>query len=227
MANHHDSHHSLVVQTVDEMIKSGKYLALFTLIKAFRQGLVYGVKVRAPHALVLNLVWGSGPLRAIPKKVFAVTKTHALGLAYSSVIFVVVTRLLQMMTFNVRTESGSLVVARAPPSLRWWHSAAGGFLIGFLAWGDASSGVHQQMMMYIVSRLVVALYQIASERVGFEGSAMQYRVYSGCLWALLMTLLTVEPESLQASMRKSLEYVFLENKYFSSFQSLFLRHSRR
>lgn len=218
-------HTEAVKEIINDMIKSGKYVALFTLLKAFRQGLVYGTKVRAPHALVLNLVWGSGSLTAIPGKVFQVTKTHALGLALSSVIYTLVTQLLKHANFRLTRESGSLVVSRVP-AVQWWHATLGGFLVGYFAWGDYTSGVHMQMMMYIASRLLVALYLMISEKAGFVGTAQHYRIYSGVLWATLMTILCVEPEVLQASMRKSLEYVFLETHCFSSFRDLVIRHRR-
>lgn len=214
-----------VREIIDDMIKSGKYIALFTILKAFRQGVVYGTKVRAPHALVLNLVWGSGPLIAIPRKVFQVTKTHAMGLALSSVIYTLVTQILKQTNFRLTRESGSLVVSRIP-AVQWWHAALGGFLVGYFAWGDYTSGVHMQMMMYIASRLLVAMYLLISEKAGFTGTAQHYRIYSGLLWATLMTILCVEPAVLQASMRKSLEYVFLETNRFTGFRDLFICHKR-
>lgn len=214
----------LIGDVIDKLIRAGKYTLLFSLIKAFRQGLVYGVKVRAPHALVLNLVWSSGPLRAIPGKVLHVTRIHALGLALSSVIFTLTTTLLRQLQFTLKREpSGSLALSRDTTS-RWWHGALGGFLVGYCMWGDFSSSVHMQMMMYIASRVLVALYHVVSQRLGFKGTVKHYRIYSGLLWALLMTLIQVEPETLQSSMRASLNYVFFQSKRFSCFKDLIVQH---
>lgn len=207
-----------VVALIDELIRKRKYILFFMLVKAFRQGIVYGTKVRAPHATVLNLVWGSGPWIAIPRKVFEVTKTHALGLGMSGVIFTLVT---QLLTTKVIWRAGDR------GALKPWHSAVAGFLVGFYAWGDPTSAVHMQMMMYILPRLAVALYHIASEAVDFKGTKQHYRIYSGLLWATLMVLVNTKPQTLQISMRKSLEYIFSENGSFTGFNDLILRHVRR
>lgn len=218
----------LVVEVLNEMIRSGKYALIFTLIKAFRQGLVYGAKVRAPHATVLELVWGSGSLQKIPGKVLRLTSTHALGLGFSSVIFTIVTRLLRAlttMTQQNRETSSSLVHSEASPST-WWHHTVAGFLVGYFAWGNATSKVHQQMLIYVVSRLLVAVLQIVSLRVGYNATPLHYRLFSGAMWALLMTILFAVPRCLQVNMRKSLEYVFLETDRFTCIRELIGRHGQ-
>lgn len=206
---------------IDEIIRSGKYALLFSLIKAFRDGLVYGTKVRAPHATVLELVWGSGPPRNIPGKVLRITATHAFGLGFASVIFTLVTRLLRTLQEVAKgtADSPSLTVQRTYSST-WWHHSLAGFLIGYLAWGNISNKVHQQMLIYVVSRLMVALLNLYSHRVGYHATPHHYRLFSGAMWAMLMTILFMSPGSLQVNMRKSLEYVFLESNRFSSIREL-------
>lgn len=46
-----------------------------------QQGIVYGVKVRFPHALVMALIFARGPWQARLAMVYKATKQHALNLA--------------------------------------------------------------------------------------------------------------------------------------------------
>lgn len=215
-----------IYEVVDTMIRCGKYHLLFILIKSLRQGIVYGTKIRAPHATVLELVWGSGPLRKIPGKVLRVTATHAAGLGFSSLIFAIVTRLLGALRgARLRSGNSTSLTGACTSSPVWWHYTIAGFLVGYLAWGKISSKVHQQMLIYVVSRLLVAFFQLASHRRHYTATPEHYRLFSGSMWAILMTILCASPGSLQVNMRKSLEYVFLQTDRFSCFHDLIMRHS--
>ena len=42
-----------VIIGINEIIKSGAYKDLLSILKGFRNGAVYGAKIRFPHALVI------------------------------------------------------------------------------------------------------------------------------------------------------------------------------
>jgi peroxisomal membrane protein 4 len=42
---------------MDDVIASGKYHDLLSVIKGSRNGFVYGAKIRFPHALVMTLLF--------------------------------------------------------------------------------------------------------------------------------------------------------------------------
>lgn len=190
---------------VDDMIRSGKYTVLFTALKGFRNGMVYGTRVRAPHALVLNLVWSKAPYSTIPGKVYRVTKEHALGLGYSAVTFVLVRTALKYLQ----------------GSAQLWHSIVAGYVIGFVFWGNPGSPVHLQMMMYVMSRMVCAMYHLIVEKYALTVPTVAYRFYSGALWALVMYFLLGHPNMIQSSMRQSLQYIFLDSGSYSSWYDVF------
>lgn len=191
---------------IDRMIKSGDFDILFTALKGFRNGVVYGARVRAPHALVLNLVWSKAPYRTIPAKIFSVTKAHAIGLGFSSVIFAVV--------------RGALRALQGREAL--WHTTLAGFLLGAVCWGDVGSAVHMQMMMYMLSRIVCAWYHLVVSRFSLRVPSYAFRAYMGALYAITLTLLAVRPETLQSSMRHSLAYIFTDSSKFSSWYDVFV-----
>lgn len=191
------------------MIASGDFALLFTALKGFRNGVVYGTRVRAPHALVLNLVWSKAPYRTIPGKVLQVTKTHALGLGWSAVVFALTRGILQ----------------RLQGTRQIWHDALAGFLIGFLFWGNPSNGVHIQMMMYMIARVICALYHLLSARMRLNIPTKAYRFFSGALWSCTILFLLYEPQMLQSSMLQSLRYIFQDSGRFNNWYDLLVVNS--
>lgn len=198
--------HGAALERINRMIASGDFDVLFHALKGFRNGVVYGTRVRAPHALVLNLVWSKAPYSSMPAKIFKVTKTHALGLGCSAALYATVRGLL-------RYVQGTTHV---------WHNALAGFLIGLCFWGDPNNGVHLQMMMYIMSRVVCALFHLITEKLSIPVHPQAYRVYMGGLWSLVILFLVYSPDKLQSSMTQSLRYIFQESGKFSSWYDVFV-----
>lgn len=201
--------HGAVLDRINTMIASGDFDILFHALKGFRNGVVYGTRVRAPHALVLNLVWSKSPYSSMPAKIFKVTKTHALGLGYSAALYAVVRGVLRWMQGTTHM----------------WHNALAGFLIGACFWGDANNGVHIQMMMYILARLICGLFHLITNKLAVPVPSYAYRVYMGGLWSLVILFLVYSPDKLQSSMTQSLQYIFQESNKFSSWYDVFVVNS--
>ncbi|NP_001405150.1 peroxisomal membrane protein 4 isoform 6 [Mus musculus] len=49
-----------LLQAVNKLLRQRRYHAALAVIKGFRNGAVYGVKIRAPHALVMTFLFRSG-----------------------------------------------------------------------------------------------------------------------------------------------------------------------
>ncbi|CAD2221334.1 peroxisomal membrane protein 4 [Angomonas deanei] len=203
------SDHNIVLTKVNEMIQSGDFDILFSAVKAFRNGVVYGTRVRAPHALVLNLVWSKAPYSTLPRRIFNVTKTHALGLGCSGILFTVVRLILKYL----QGES------------KMWHHALAGFLIGISFWGDVNSPVHQQMMMYLLARNVCSLFQLAVEKCRVNVPSWGYRAYMGMLWAIVLVFFMHRPDLQQSSLRQSLQYIYLDSSKFSNWYDVFVMNT--
>lgn len=60
---------------------------LLAVVKAARNGAVYGAKVRFPHALVMVFLFRSGSFRQKADLVFRATRTHARNLAKFATIY--------------------------------------------------------------------------------------------------------------------------------------------
>lgn len=69
------------MDSINSLINDPAMLGLLSIIKAFRNGLVAGVKVRAPHALLMSLLFQTGPWKDRLKFIYKITRQHSLGLA--------------------------------------------------------------------------------------------------------------------------------------------------
>ncbi|CBH13969.1 peroxisomal membrane protein 4, putative [Trypanosoma brucei gambiense DAL972] len=196
-----------VTLLIDDMIRSGKYKILFDALKSFRNGFVYGARIRAPHALVLNLVWSSAPYSVIARRVFDATRQHALRLGATA------------FTFSLLRSLMALVEGRQRP----WHSVVAGFIIGCLYWGEQGA-VTVQMSMYILSRILSALFFILMERLAVTTSVhpppWAFRLYSGVLWMFVMPLFLYHREALQPTMRTSMQYIYEDCTRYSNWYNL-------
>ncbi|KEG12695.1 peroxisomal membrane protein 4 [Trypanosoma grayi] len=188
---------------INEMIRSGNYKALLNAVKGFRNGFVYGARIRAPHALVLNLVWSNAPYRVMARRIYEATKRHSLSLGATGCVISLVRSLLSWL------QGGPQV----------WHSALAGFLVGVLFWGE-SNPVTVQMSMYILSRILSAMLFILAGKYGWKLPAGAFRVYSGVLWMIVMPLFFYYGDAMQVSMRNSMKYIYQDNEKYTSWYDL-------
>lgn len=51
---------SSVQASLDQLVRNPAYHDMLAILKGARNGLVYGARVRGPHALVMSLIFQSG-----------------------------------------------------------------------------------------------------------------------------------------------------------------------
>ncbi|XP_066090891.1 peroxisomal membrane protein 4 isoform X2 [Saccopteryx bilineata] len=66
---------------VNALLRKRRYHAALAVLKGFRNGAVYGAKIRAPHALVMTFLFRSGSLREKLRAILQATYTHSSNLA--------------------------------------------------------------------------------------------------------------------------------------------------
>merc|ERR1712130_869210 len=69
------------------IILNPKYHDPLVLVKAIRNGLVYGSKVRFPHALVMIFLFRSGTVQEKIKLIYKATRQHATNLAKFALLY--------------------------------------------------------------------------------------------------------------------------------------------
>lgn len=204
------------------MILNPKYHDPLVLVKAIRNGLVYGTKVRFPHALVMIMLFRSGTIREKLKLIFKATRQHAMNLAKFALLYK--TGMLALKSVNGGKEESV-------------HTFLAGLFGGYWVFGHgkgANSSVNQQIVIYVFARVVLAMAKLAVQPPGDNslvagsyggrgGKGMlglneqqlamvrrnSWPVFASLSWASVMWLFRWYPETLQPSLRSSMTYMYV------------------
>ncbi|KAK3704323.1 hypothetical protein LTR37_013876 [Vermiconidia calcicola] len=220
-----------------EVILNPRYHQPLILLKALRNGLVYGTKVRFPHAFVMVFLFRSGTIREKLWLIFKATRQHATNLAKFAVLFKSSCLLLKNM--NGGKEDGS-------------HTFLAGLFGGYWVFGHgrgATSSVNQQICIYVFARVILALAKLAVQPPGdnslIAGSygghggkgtiglsekqlqtiqAYAWPAFASFSWAGVMWLFRWYPEMLQPSLRSSMTYIYTNAEKWDSTRNFVLHN---
>ena len=200
-----------------------QYKVPLTLLKAIRNGAVYGTKVRFPHALVMIFLFRNGSFRQKARLVFKATKLHARNLALFAFIY-------KATLLSLRSAQGG--------KQRSSHPFVAGLLGGYYVFGRHKSSVSQQIVIYVFSRVVLAAAALAFQSPGdnalvgskyggrggngFLADALGLSVetrekvrknawpaFASLSWACVMWMHEWYPNMLQSSLESSMVYMFV------------------
>jgi peroxisomal membrane protein 4 len=191
---------------VNQMIASGDYKILLDAVKGLRNGFVYGVKVRAPHALVMTLLFNRGPVNVMLQRIYSAAKLHGSNLAKFAFAFKLLLGL----------------IAKASGGEQPWHSAVIGAICGAIFWGT-QNGITVQVNMYVLSRIISGLMfhvMYKSGRSTLPPVAM--RLYAAVIWAVMMYLVYNDPTTMQNSVQSSMTYIYKDSNKYSTWKDLLL-----
>jgi len=207
---------------VEKVVLNPKYHDPLVLVKAIRNGAVYGAKVRFPHALVMVFLFRSGTLREKLKLIFKATRQHATNLAKFALLY----------------KSGMLLLKKINGGKEESvHTFLAGLLGGYWVFGHgraAHSSVNQQIVIYVFARVMLAMAKLAVQPPGdnilIGGSygghggkgllglsekqlelvrKKSWPVFASLSWAFVMWLFRWYPETLQPSLRSSMTYMYV------------------
>ncbi|KAF2460089.1 Tim17/Tim22/Tim23/Pmp24 family-domain-containing protein, partial [Lineolata rhizophorae] len=217
--------------TLDGIIADPAYHNLFTLVKGFRNGIVYGTKVRFPHALVMIFLFRHGTFRHKLHLVLQATRHHARNLGF----------------FCITYKTSMYILRVLSPTGKEGHydSFVAGLVGGYLVFGRGiHSSVNQQIVIYVFARVVLAVAKLLVQRPDegrrrgggggwglirdealrrkVEGSA--WTVFATVSWAAVMYLFRWHPETIQPSLRSSMHYIYEDCEKFSDLRTLLWRN---
>lgn len=209
-------------EALERIVLDPRYHDPLVLVKAIRNGLVYGTKVRFPHALVMILLFRSGPIREKLKLIFKATRQHATNLAKFALLYK--SSLLALKSLKGGKEASV-------------DTFLAGLFGGYWVFGhgrSASSSVNQQIVIYVFARVVLAVAKLAVQPpgdntlvggsyggrggLGWLGLPEEQRrmmqknawpVFASLSWASVMWLFRYYPEMLQSSLRSSMTYMYV------------------
>ncbi|KAK8203872.1 Tim17/Tim22/Tim23/Pmp24 family-domain-containing protein [Phyllosticta capitalensis] len=197
-----------------------KYHDILTLVKGLRNGIVYGAKVRFPHALVMIFLFRSGDFRTKLSMVLKATKTHARNLG----------------TFALIYKTSMLLLRNVSPTgkERQYDSLLAGLAGGYYVFGRGNqSSVNQQIVIYVFARVVLAYAKllvqpptngsrplIKDEKLAATLRERSWPVFASLSWALVMYAFRWHPEAVQPSMRSSMVYIYQQADHWDSLRNL-------
>jgi peroxisomal membrane protein 4 len=182
-----------------EVVAPLSYASLVQVLMGLRNGIIYGVKVRFPHALVMTLLFNRTDPSEMASKIFFATKQHAINLGSFVVLFKACLVLLRLVS------SGS----------KSWHSFLAGLVCGGYVWGD-NNPVNMQINMYLLSRILQGFLNLYLQKNGtgklpLIPSGRGFRVFGAMMWACVMWLFYTNSKLLQGSLASSMNYLYRES----------------
>ncbi|KAK0920449.1 hypothetical protein LTR91_002598 [Friedmanniomyces endolithicus] len=226
-------------QQLERIILDPRFHDPLVLLKAVRNGLVYGTKVRFPHAFVMVLLFRSGILREKLWLIFKATRQHATNLAKFALLYK--SSMLALKNVNGGKEESV-------------HTFLAGLFGGCWVFGhgrSANSSVNQQIVIYVFARVVLATAKlavqppgdnslVASSYGGRGGKGLlglseqqleavrrnSWPVFASLSWASVMWLFRYYPETLQPSLRSSMTYIFANSEHWSDLRTFVYTYSQ-
>ncbi|GAB5361821.1 hypothetical protein AAMO2058_000745500 [Amorphochlora amoebiformis] len=168
---------------ISELIKVGRGAV---------HGYLYGAKVRAPHALVMTVLFKRN-LSILKKmqKILKLTATHATNLG----IYVGIYKL------------ATLVLKRTTSLNNGTRAAVSGAIGGAIMFGKKSS-VNTQVNLYVFSRVAMAIGRLLLKWDLVPSSTSYYRLWAALTWAAVMALFVTERDEMQGSLVASMVYLY-------------------
>ncbi|KAJ5899868.1 hypothetical protein N7495_004612 [Penicillium taxi] len=213
-----------LLSQLDALVLKPELAPLLSLFKGARNGIVYGSKVRFPHALVMILLFRSGTLPEKLKLVLKATRLHARNLATFSVVY----KLSMIVLRNINPTS-------AGKESRY-DSFFAGLMGGYTVFGRQEGSISKQIVIYVFARVMLSLAKLAIQpgmnplsslidaetRTQINNNA--WPVFASFTWAFVMYIFRWYPETLVSSLRSSMVYIYADSDHWDSFRTLFIHN---
>ncbi|KAL4071555.1 Tim17/Tim22/Tim23/Pmp24 family-domain-containing protein [Scleroderma yunnanense] len=195
------------------------YLAI---LKGARNGFVYGVKVRLPHAIIMAILFGRGDWKTRLRAIFRATKEHACNLAKFVSLYKTLL-LLQRRANGGKERSADTFIA--------------GLIGGYVVFGDRSA-VNEQIVLYVVSRVLASFLPRAGTPYSGSSSpttesvvvrpippdARYFSIFAALSWGAVMWLFKNRGEAIQPGMFSSMTYLYRDSEVWADLRTLLWRN---
>eukprot|EP00004_Rigifila_ramosa_P016335 TRINITY_DN3867_c0_g1_i1.p1 TRINITY_DN3867_c0_g1~~TRINITY_DN3867_c0_g1_i1.p1 ORF type:complete len:205 (+),score=44.88 TRINITY_DN3867_c0_g1_i1:8-622(+) len=160
-------------------------------LRGFRQGAVYGVRIRLPHAVVMTFLFRTGTLQQKLKWIFDATLTHSRNLAYYVTIYKILSCAVRHITQS-DTKFAPIIA---------------GAIGGVLVFGK-DNPVNTQINLYVFSRIFLGFVHTLVKYDTVPKISVAYPLFAGFTWACVMYLFEFEKENLQGSLQASMTELY-------------------
>ncbi|KAI0296629.1 peroxisomal membrane protein 4 [Russula brevipes] len=194
------------------ILDNPRYHDYLAILKGARNGFVYGVKVRFPHALIMAILFGRGDWLARLKVIFRATKQHATNLAR----FVAAYKTLLLVQRKVNGGKA-----------RSHDTFFAGLLGGYLVFGERNA-INEQIVLYVCSRVVASFIPRAGSPVTTgSGTAKPvppdsryFSLFAAISWGAVMWLFEHRGETIQPGMFSSMTYLYRDSEQWQNLRTL-------
>ncbi|KAJ1921677.1 hypothetical protein H4219_000409 [Mycoemilia scoparia] len=190
---------------VNDIILDPAYHELFSIVKGFRNGIVYGTKIRFPHALVMTFLFRSGSLKDKLKAIFVATKTHARNLAFFVTIYKSMVLAQKYMLTGGKQQD--------------WQTFIAGFVGGYIVFGE-NNNVNNQIILYLFSRVATGLARLVVKQYDIKTPSNAFAIFAALCWGLVMVMFKKDRSVLQSSLQASMQYLYQDSNRWSSLRTL-------
>ncbi|MBW0471159.1 hypothetical protein O181_010874 [Austropuccinia psidii MF-1] len=234
------------MEFINTLIRNPAYHDVLAILKGARNGLVYGAKIRFPHALVMSFLFhGDRPWKDRAKFVFNATRQHSLNLCKFVTIYK--TALLAQRKVGGGKERSS-------------DTFLAGLIGGWIVFGERTA-INEQIVLYCVSRVVssflprssassiqskpkVIVTQNSPADAAYPPSALlgskeqmpdppgfpypasvpidsrAFEVFAALTWGAVMWLFRWRRHTLQGGLVNSMQYLYLDSEVWSNWKNL-------
>lgn len=172
------------------------YHDLFSIAKGARNGLVYGAKIRFPHALVMVFLFGTGTPREKMSKILTATRQHATRLCK----YVAIYKTLMIVQRDLFTGG------KQQP----YHSFIAGMIGGWYMFGDRTA-VNEQIVLYCVGRIVASFLPRAEVPPTYPPNRVipvddkAHQIFAAVTWGTVMWLFMNRRQRLNGGLVNSMD----------------------
>jgi peroxisomal membrane protein 4 len=184
-----------------EMCEHGN--CFISSLRGLRNGMYYGGKVRFVHALVMEILFSKGDsLKIKIQNVIKPTIEHSLNLG----IFVFIYKSVVCILKRIFKTNSKLI------------NFIAGLIGSYFVWTKKTS-VNTQIMLYLLSRNLLAIANIISEKY-FPNFNYGFPITSMLVWGVVMFLFEFKPKSLQNSLKSSMDFIYKDSETYSDWRDL-------
>ncbi|KDQ54745.1 hypothetical protein JAAARDRAFT_159872 [Jaapia argillacea MUCL 33604] len=204
------------MDVLNQIITDPAYHDYLAILKGARNGFVYGVKVRFPHALIMAILFGRGDWPSRLRVIYRATKKHAFNLAKFVSIYKTLL-LLQKKIGGDKERAADTFIA--------------GLIGGYVVFGDRNA-INEQIVLYVCSRVVASFiprsgspYALKSaDPVGVKPvppDSRYFSLFAALCWGAVMWLYNHRGETIQPGMFSSMTYLYRDSERWSDLRTLF------
>ncbi|KAG8900758.1 hypothetical protein FRB99_005772 [Tulasnella sp. 403] len=203
------------LDAINRVILDPKYADYLAILKGARNGFVYGVKVRFPHALVMSILFGRGSWKNRARSILRATKTHAMNLAKFVTIYKSLCLLQRRMNGGKERKADTFIA---------------GLVGGYVVFGERTA-INEQIVLYICSRVVASFiprdhppsphpYPPPDGVRPLPPNARLFSFFAALSWGAVMWLFDKKGETIQPGLFNSMTYIYKDSNYWHDLRTL-------